>query len=166
MNEELMTATTERRYVWMFAILAVVGLATDLLSKYIVFAKLYPADGMSTTTTYEVIPNWFSLQTHYSFEEDKGDHLSFLRTISGQRLPFVNKGALFGIANEEGPWNSVFMAVSLLAACFIVFWVRRPHVATDRFLCLALGLILAGTLGNLFDRIVFSGVRDFLHCYY
>lgn len=161
-----MLDATKRPYLWLFATLATVGLIADQASKYVVFAKLYPSEN-EWETKAEVIPGYFELRTAYTYKHDSGDGLlSFLRT---DRLPHVNKGALFGIGNADGDgegMNGFFTVVSVLAACFIVVWVMRPSVAHDRFLCLALGLILAGTLGNLYDRIVFGGVRDFLHCYY
>jgi lipoprotein signal peptidase len=160
-----MKISTERPYLWLFALLAVVGLAADQVSKYVVFTKLYP-DDLQRETVVPVIPDYFSLRTIYSVERDEGDHaLSYLRTISGERLPEVNRGALFGIGNETN-MNNFFAVLSICAAGFILFWASRPSVARDRYLCLALGLILGGTLGNFYDRIVFGGVRDFLHCYY
>ncbi len=160
-----MNVASKRPYLWLVGVMAFVGLAADQASKYIVFAQLYPGNH-----SYEVIPGNFELRAGYTSDEDKGDGpLSFLRTISGKRSPHVNRGALFGIGNADDPsggWNTFFASISVAAALFIVFWVSRPAVAQDRFLCLALGLILAGTLGNLYDRIVFSGVRDFLHFYY
>jgi signal peptidase II len=60
----------------------------------------------------------------------------------------------------------VFAVVSVLAAAAIVIWALRPATARDGLLCTALGLILGGTLGNLYDRAVFGGVRDFLHFYW
>lgn len=157
---------TKRCYLCLFIALAVVGVLADQTSKYIVFAKLYPHE-----TEYEtrvvVVPGLFDLRTIHSWEPQSSEgNLSFLRTISGARVPHVNKGALFGIGNDGSGMNGFFAVVSLLAAGFIVYWVQRPAVANDRFLCLALGLILGGTLGNLYDRIVFGGVRDFLHWYY
>jgi len=59
--------------------------------------------------------------------------------------------------------NGGFAVISLLAALAIVYWCSQKTTARDRWLCSALGLILAGTLGNLYDRLVFGGVRDFIH---
>jgi signal peptidase II len=164
-----MKFSTERPYLWLFALLAIVGFVADQTSKYVVFAKLYPSESESLSKI-DVIPGAFALRTFHMSDRDTGDGpFAFLRTISGDRIPHVNRGALFGIGNadaESGGWNTLFLLVSVLAACFVFFWASRPSVASDRFLCIALGLILGGTLGNLYDRVVFGGVRDFLHCYY
>src|SRR5205085_3171908 len=67
---------------------------------------------------------------------------------------------------HEGLANWFFAAVSVLAAVAILIWAWRPTTGRDRLLCTALGLILGGTIGNLFDRVVFGGVRDFLYFYW
>ena len=81
-----------------------------------------------------------------------------LRTVSGPNRPYVNRGALFGWGGGHGEGekdlNTLFGVVSFLAAVGIVYWSTRPATRRDVVLCSALGLILAGTLGNLYDRIV------------
>ena len=156
-----MKSPTERPYLWFFSILALVGLVVDQTSKYTVFTWLYPTHEKQVKTAHPIIVDAFELQTNY-FELDPRDPpLSFLQGISGERKPHVNRGALFGIGNEGG-YNNLFMTISIGAAIFILIWSQRPLVAHDRFLTMALGLILGGTFGNLYDRVVFGGVRDFL----
>jgi lipoprotein signal peptidase len=87
-----------------------------------------------------------------------------LQRLNGSVRPRVNNGALFGMGqNYQLYANSFFAAVSIAAAGAIAVWSFRRATMRDRWLCAALGLILAGTVGNLFDRVVFGGVRDFLH---
>jgi signal peptidase II len=162
-----MSAMTPRTYRWLFWCLALVGLSLDQASKYGVFHWLYN-DGLGGK--HEVVQGAFRLvATFHSADRPHHDGpvLTWLQTRSGEALPQVNHGALFGLGGEyEYLANSLFAAISIAAAIAIVYWSTHRGMARDWLLCSALGLILAGTLGNLYDRLVFHGVRDFLHFYW
>jgi lipoprotein signal peptidase len=155
-------------YRLLFWTLALLGLALDQSSKYLVFWWLYN-DGRGAA--HEIVPGFsgFKLETTFTGQTDSGDHpLTPLRTLGGDVMPYVNNGALFGAKFWLSPQQSnvVFAVVSLLAAAAIIYWSTHRSLAQDWVLCTALGLILGGTLGNLYDRVVFHGVRDFLHWNY
>lgn len=153
-----MSQSSGGSYRWVFWILAVIGLAADQASKYLLFASLYNG-GLGGQIV--IIPDAFHIVARFDPAEDPGDGLlRTLRTLGGERQPHVNRGALFGMGQGN---NLFFGIVSVSAAVFILVWSMRPAAARDPFLSVALGLILAGTLGNLYDRLVFGGVRDFLH---
>ncbi len=164
----MMTTAAGRSYFWLFLLLACLGFGLDQGSKYGVFATLYN-DGHGDEML--VVPGVFKFIAQFDpSQRETGPGLrAWLRTRSGEVQPRVNHGAIFGFGgrNDHGhDANSLFAVVSLVAALAIVFWGTRPHTIRDRWLSAALGLILAGTLGNLFDRLVFEGVRDFLYWYY
>ena len=138
----------ERSFRWLLWSLALVGLTLDQATKYAVFAWL---DQGGHGSEYVVIPNMFE----------------FTAEFKAPGLPHVNQGALFGVGNTHGGLaNGVFAAVSIVAALAIVYWSRLRTTVRDCALCGALGLILGGTLGNLYDRLFFQGVRDFIHWHY
>jgi signal peptidase II len=161
-----------RRLLWC---LAIAGVLLDQSSKYGVFRWLsapeYRQHHMSTPDFYagavELIPGTFKLFAQFRNTPARGDdHLSFLRTWSSLDMPKVNPGALFGVLSQyDKNANAIFAAISVLAAIAITFWSFKRSTASDPTLCAALGLILGGTLGNLYDRVVFHGVRDFLYFY-
>ncbi len=155
----------ERTYRWLLVTLAVFGLAADQGTKYGVFRWLYTE---ALVGTREVVPGWFRLIAQYDRDAVPCDcgTLQPLQTWSAPVLPHVNHGALFGMGgSKKGTANNFFAAVSVAAAVAIVVWGTRRETARDRWLSAALGLILGGTLGNLYDRLVFGGVRDFLYFY-
>jgi lipoprotein signal peptidase len=166
-----MTERPARSFRWMLWGLALLGLSLDQATKYTVFPWLHQ-DHVGLVDDYggkyyEVIPGAFRLRVLFSNQLVTGDGpLSSLRAMNGKELPAVNHGALFGIGGDYTlTANTIFMIISVLAAAAIIYWSMRRSTARDWSLCTALGLILGGTLGNLYDRIVFGGVRDFLYWY-
>ena len=71
-----------------------------------------------------------------------------------------NRGAVFGIGADQRIFFIVFTICALIAA-LVVF--ARWTTSRSRMAHVALGLILAGGIGNLYDRVLFSVVRDFVH---
>jgi lipoprotein signal peptidase len=143
-------------------VLAVLGASLDQVTKYGVFhwlqqeSHLHRDDATKTAVgSVDVIPNAFRLYAQYSIDPP-----------DGVLQPQVNQGALFGLGNKhEGSANFMFAAVSVAAGVAIVVWSYRRTAPGDWLLASALGLILGGTIGNLYDRVVFHGVRDFLYWY-
>jgi lipoprotein signal peptidase len=153
--------TTERSFRGLLWTLAILGLTIDLGSKYAVFRWL----GQEPTGEYVVVPGAFRLIAQFTGEPlEAGTWRKSLQAANGQTMPRVNHGALFGMGNTAGfSANSAFMVISIIAAVAIAIWTLRSTTTRDGVLCAALGLILGGTLGNLFDRAIFHGVRDFLY---
>ena len=82
-------------------------------------------------------------------------------------LPFFNitlaynPGAAFSFLAGAGGWQRWFLSlVAMGASLFIFFWLIR--LKGERLLSLGLALILGGALGNLWDRLVYGHVTDFL----
>jgi signal peptidase II len=77
-----------------------------------------------------------------------------------------NKGAIFGTFSQTN--NTIVFALltaaSLAALALVVYYFFKTP-ATDKLMKVSLTLIMAGALGNQFDRLVRGHVIDFLDFY-
>lgn len=72
----------------------------------------------------------------------------------------LNPGAVFGIGAGRR-W--VFVGFTVLAVGFAMWMFSAWTRARDRWAHTALGLLIAGGIGNLYDRLMLACVRDFIH---
>ncbi len=75
-----------------------------------------------------------------------------------------NPGAAFSMfADAPEPFRQWFFLGATSLAIVLIFSFYRNLTPRDRLSGLALGLILGGALGNLYDRVRVGEVIDFLH---
>lgn len=114
----------------LFGVLAAGGCLADLATKRWIFGRLGMPDAGRES--------WWLLDEVFGF------------TTS------LNEGALFGMGQGQGP---LFSGLSIAAAIGILYWLFVAGAAQDRLLTVALGLVTGGILGNLYDRLGFSGLH-------
>ena len=96
--------------------------------------KIAAANNLSYGRSIKILPNIF----HFTF--------------------ILNKGTAFGLLRGQ---NAALALLSVLAITLIIFYVLKRK-SLGLAVSLALGLILGGAMGNLFDRMRFGYVIDFL----
>ena len=118
--------------IGLFVAVAALGCAADLATKSWMFAWLGPP---GVDKTWWLWPDYAGFQTS------------------------LNEGALFGIGQGK-VW--LFAAFSIVAAIAILYWLFVAGAARDRLLTFALACIMAGVLGNLYDRLGLWWTPDFV----
>ncbi|OJW23004.1 MAG: signal peptidase II [Planctomycetales bacterium 71-10] len=119
----------------LFLALALGGAGLDLASKSIVFREA----GEPGSPPVSVVGEVLELRTSY------------------------NKGALWGFGRSVPHSSLIFAGLSVAAGAAIVGWLFVGGAASSLPLTVALGLIMAGAIGNCYDRLAFGHVRDFVH---
>ena len=127
-----MRAVPASRYLAFFSI-AVGGCALDLATKRWIFAWL----GNPAIQCPQPRGAWWLWPGVIGFETS------------------LNEGALFGMGQGMG---ALFAALSLVAALGILWWLFWVGAARQWLLAVALACVMAGVLGNLYDRLGLPGL--------
>ncbi len=114
-------------------IFAFIAFALDQASKYAVIHRL----GVNALSgPYDVYP-------------------PFLRFIYGE-----NHGINFGLFGDDvNRW--VWIGLALAICAWLIWWLPRAGLGNFGRICA--GLVIGGALGNVFDRLLYGYVLDFLN---
>lgn len=116
--------------------LAALVFAADRATKWLVESR------MSFTDVYTVIPGFFDI------------------------VHTQNTGIAFGLfANSTSEWRTLILVVLSAGALGLVGYMLWGAPRMDRRSVSGLALILGGAAGNVFDRIMWGRVTDFLEFY-
>jgi signal peptidase II len=75
-----------------------------------------------------------------------------------------NPGIAFGFFSDSpSRWINLTLSLATLVVCILLAWLLFAGHAGSAPGRTGVALILGGALGNLFDRVIHSGVTDFIY---
>lgn len=118
----------------LLSISAIIAFAVDQISKYAVVIRME----LATVGAVDVLP-------------------PFLNFRYGE-----NRGINFGLFDGAAPWSRWVLVGLALAICLAVFvWIWKTPMRAMAHL--SAGLLIGGALANVFDRVLYGFVLDFLN---
>jgi len=106
------------------------------------------------------VTKWI-IETHVSFLDTYKIIPGFFDIVHSQ-----NRGVAFGLLHDStSPWRTVVLIGFSLAALVLIAGMLWKADRLDRRSMWGLSLILGGAAGNVFDRIMWGRVTDFLEFY-
>ncbi|MFC0709835.1 signal peptidase II [Azorhizophilus paspali] len=101
-------------------------------------SKLHFEDALQLHQQIEILPGLFSWTLAY------------------------NTGAAFSFLAGESGWQRwLFALIAIAVSSVLVVWLKRLQ-PSETWLAIALALVLGGAVGNLFDRVTYGHVIDFI----
>lgn len=140
--------TAERRRWIVFVAVSVATMLADLLSK--AWAR----------SALPVRPDGCSIPDDMVEGRCVGEPVTVISGFWDWHLS-MNPGSAFGLFSGQTGAHIFLSIVAVVAVAAMVYMLRRAK-AEQRAAPWALGLVVGGALGNLFDRIVFGVVTDFI----
>lgn len=131
---------------------AVLGMASDIVSKYAAFDRIAGTPVVLEREQVLSVSNPSSLIPAHPPVVVVPKVLNFTLV--------ANPGAVFGIGAGK---RLVFVGFTFIALAFGLMLFAKWTVARDWLSHAGVGLLVAGGIGNLYDRIVYGCVRDFIH---
>jgi signal peptidase II len=120
----------------LFLSVAILCAALDLVSKELMFLSIKPGDHVV------VVPGYFRL--------DRA----------------LNTGGMWSIGASHPMMNHGLGVFAGLVAFGLAWWAMRHLKPGQHGAALVFGMLLGGAIGNLHDRWVYAGVRDFITVHY
>lgn len=143
------------RTAWLLLLFVLtLGVVTDLVSKYLAFEHVA---GQPVATVREDVVAAGPAHLHLLIPVHKPV------VVVPKLLEFTlvyNPGAVFGIGAGKR-WFFVLFTAAAVAAGLLFF--ARATSAKDKWTHAGIALILSGGVGNLYDRLNYACVRDFIH---
>ena len=74
-----------------------------------------------------------------------------------------NSGMAFGLFESESNTYHIISAVIASVIIILIIWLYKSILLVEK---IALSIVIGGALGNLFDRIKYNAVPDFIDMHY